>query len=71
MNKNLASLSSGIVNLEKAVNQKGMFIDKINSFEAERIIDDDDAKYHNAPAGEYFAVEAKILIPRAAIFPSS
>jgi len=65
------SLSSGIVRLEKAVNQEGFILDYIICTNTETIKDDEVRFHNNAPAGEYYVVEAKILVPRTVTSPSS
>lgn len=64
------SLSSGIVRLEKALNQEGLILDFVTGTNTDTI-SAEDAKYHNAPEGAYHCIDARILIPKAAISPSS
>lgn len=61
------SLSSGIVRIENALNKEGLILDFITGTNFENIRDADDAKFHNAPAGEYHCIDVRILIPKAAI----
>ncbi|MEI7671731.1 MAG: hypothetical protein WCK00_06430 [Deltaproteobacteria bacterium] len=64
------SLSSGIARLEKALSQEGLILDFVTGTNTETI-SAEDSKYHNAPEGAYHCIDARILIPKTVISPSS